>query len=210
MNKKFYLLPLLIVTTLFLFCGKKQPLPKNCTFEYDESTVDLTWTAYKFTERAGVAGKFNKIQLTETHVADHPAKVFEGARFLLKPEDINSNNADRDKKIKKEFFGSLKNAGEIQGYFSDVDVAGNKGAAKITINGIEKDIPLTFTVGDDYSIQAEGKIDMTDFGGLGAIAALNKVCDDLHKGKDGISKLWPDVGLKLTAKPKTECKPAVE
>lgn len=203
-------LALFFIPLLIVFSCKEKALHtgeeiKNCTFEYDAKQVGITWTAYKFTERAGVSGRFDEIQVRDTVIAAHPAKVFEGASFLLDPKSINTDNPERDQKIRKSFFGALKENGVIRGYINDVDFKKGKGSALINLNGVEKKVSLEFSLDKDFSIEAKGTIDLKDFGGLGAIDSLNKVCHDLHIGKDGISKLWPDVSLRLSAKPVANC-----
>jgi len=44
-----------------------------------------------------------------------------------------------------------------------------------------------------------------DWSGGDAIAALNSVCEDLHKGADGESKLWSVVELNIEASLDKNC-----
>ena len=43
-------------------------------------------------------------------------------------------------------------------------------------------------------------MDITNWNALDALAALNKVCEILHTGADGVSKTWSDVALNITTK----------
>ena len=39
---------------------------------------------------------------------------------------------------------------------------------------------------------------LKDWNALGALESLNKVCFDLHKGADGVSKTWEDVAIEVS------------
>ena len=43
-----------------------------------------------------------------------------------------------------------------------------------------------------------------DFNGSKAMESLNKVCFDLHKGPDGISKTWSEVEINVATYLKVE------
>ncbi len=64
------------------------------------------------------------------------------------------------------------------------------------MNNITNEIPFSYTLKTD-TIFIDATINLTDWKGDEAINALNKVCYDLHKGADGISKLWPDVSVNI-------------
>jgi hypothetical protein len=43
-------------------------------------------------------------------------------------------------------------------------------------------------------------MDITNWNPLDALASLNKVCEILHTGRDGVSKTWSDVALNIPPK----------
>jgi hypothetical protein len=57
--------------------------------------------------------------------------------------------------------------------------------------------------GDTFTF--ESSIDVSSWNALGGIDALNEVCEDLHKGDDGVSKLWSEVSLKLSTTLNNDC-----
>ena len=59
------------------------------------------------------------------------------------------------------------------------------------------EVPVTVVVnGNEFAL--EGVIDLNLFNGQSAIDSLNYVCKDVHKGADGITKLWPDVAINVS------------
>ena len=178
----------------------------KCTYEYDPSQTKLEWTAFKFTEKTGVKGSFDTIVVTGTKSSDSILHSISGAKFSISPANINSNVPDRDAKIKEFFFNYPKNNKPITGTFIEIqgkDIG--KATLVLNLNGITKRIPFDFKIDKD-TIIASGEIDIIDFGLNQGLSKLNDVCTDLHKGSDGISKLWPNISLKIESKFKSSCK----
>ena len=70
---------------------------------------------------------------------------------------------------------------------------------------IEKEkLFLNYTV-NDATIKLTGEIDLVDFKAEEAVASLNKICEALHTGADGISKTWSTVELAIETTLKKEC-----
>ena len=42
-------------------------------------------------------------------------------------------------------------------------------------------------------------MNVTNWNASDALSSLNKVCIDLHRGADGVSKTWSEVGLNITS-----------
>ena len=96
---------------------------------------------------------------------------------------------------------------ELSGVFSKIKISGDSGTADLTLkmNGIEKTIPVQIIVQKNSDLEIRASIDLLNWDMDKSIIALNKECNDLHKGKDSISKLWPDVELKVNTKLKAIC-----
>ncbi|MCX7634012.1 MAG: YceI family protein [Turneriella sp.] len=195
---------LLVLLGAFVACKKAEQKPdySQCRFDFDPGAAKLEWKAYKFTERLGVSGTFNTIRTGGTAVAETPELVFRNATFEIDSLSVNTNNPDRDKKIAEAFFKGMKEPGKITAKV--VSVSGDRAALRLRLNGVEKDIEATLRR-DGKDLEVNFRIDVADFKALGPLAALNKVCLELHKGKDGKSKLWPDVDVRITAALKPLC-----
>ncbi|RHX88761.1 YceI family protein [Leptospira stimsonii] len=183
---------------------------KNCSYTYDHSSTKFGWKAFKFTEKTGVGGSFDKIEVDGTSSGKSPEKALKGLKFTIDPNTINSSNNERDAKIKSAFFYPLKKNGKIEGKVLSAELNSDKktgkGVIQLQFNGIAKKIDVNFSISEESQIEATSKIELGDFKALSSVEALNQVCNDLHKGKDGISKLWPDVDLTISTKLKSECK----
>lgn len=203
MRKPFTLIVILAFAAIA--CNKKPEAPdySHCTFAYDAATAKVQWTAYKFTERLGVNGSFNTVMLENTHEGRDAAAVFQGSTFSVDAFTVNSGNPDRDAKINKAFFSALKNKGNITGTIDAVGVGDGK--ISLTLNGVTKSIPVTVEQSQLPALTVRFPLNLKDFNALGPLAALNKICIDLHKGKDGKSVLWPDISVTITAQLSPKC-----
>lgn len=178
---------------------------ENCTYSPDStSTPIVMWEAYKFTERTAVGGKIDSVVFEGINSASNTQDMFSGASFVAYTGSVNSNNSDRDGKLVKHFFSKLAGGDKIEGKVVSVSEAGVD--VDFNINGVSKVQSLSFADIDGDRVKLTGTIDLGDFSGQDAVASINKVCEELHKGSDGISKLWPDIKVSLVAKYDKLCK----
>ena len=169
-----------------------------CNYSYNAESVTASWTAFKFTEKAGVGGKFDSVIVSTSGSVDSPEKMLGELKFEIPISSTNTNNPDRDMKIIEYFFGTLSNTEMISGNIVSAKGNNEEGTAMVNLSMNDK----TFQQEVNYKIEGAqvslmGTIDVGNWNGNDAIAALNKVCDDLHKGEDGISKLWPEVSIAI-------------
>lgn len=120
-------------------------------------------------------------------------------KFTIFTNSTNTTNPERDKKIVNSFFGAMLNTDLIIGQVSGVEGDNEKGKCNffVTINDVEKEITMDYIVADNV-VKLVGELDLNNWNGTEAITSLNKVCNDLHKGKDGVSVLWPNVSLEIS------------
>lgn len=178
-------------------------LQNNCSYTFDAENTKLTWTAYKFTEKVGVSGTFNTYTIGQTKDAEDLVSVFQDAEFEIFTESINSNDEGRDFKIKQYFFGSLASSEVLKGKLVSLN---DDGTASILLrmNEVEKEVDAQYTI-ENNNITLSAVLDVENFSAAKGISALNEVCLELHKGSDGISKLWPEVKIEITSTLKKNC-----
>ncbi|TGN06447.1 YceI family protein [Leptospira ilyithenensis] len=200
--KNIYLLAIICsaVVTTSVFAEEK------CTYAYSPKQTSLEWTAFKFTEKTGIKGKFDSIQVNKTKAGATILDSVKDLSFKIAIASINSNLPYRDEKIKKFFFGSVKNGKEFKGSFSEIKGT-NTGSAKLDLEfaGVKKSIPVQFTIKEN-TVEVAGSLDVLDFGLKSGLSRLNEECRDLHKGADGTSKLWPNVDFKIVSTLDKVCK----
>ena len=159
------------------------------------ASTTVKWTAYKTTEKVPVSGKFTTLKFNEKE-GKTVIEALDGLLFSISVSSIFSDNEERDNKLKKSFFGAMLSpellAGKI--YFDE----NNNCFATIKMNNIKHDLPLEFKIENDKNVTLNGIMNLEDWNALEAIESLNKVCFDLHKGEDGISKTWNDVAVEIT------------
>ncbi len=217
MNTRF-LIPSLFSIALLASCGGEQkpaeeaaPAPETqepvaaCTYSYSDAPVTVEWVAYKYTEKTAVSGKFKQVTVNgggEGSVAD----ALMGANISIETASSNSGDPTRDPKIKETFFGSLMEGETLSGVISHAmgDETAGQVTADINMNGMTHPIDGRYEVKDgQIEMKFEFTVDL--FGANEALNALNKVCEDLHKGSDGNSVLWPDVTVFVTTELDKSC-----
>lgn len=179
---------------------------ENCTYEYDPSQTSLEWTAFKFTEKTGVKGKFDSIKVVGKQKDKSKFGAVKSLQFQIDSSSVNSGVPDRDGKIKKFFFGSVKGNKKIAGSFTDI-TAGETGTATLNLRfgNSKSSVPVNFVWKEDV-VEVTGTVDVVTLGLQSGLGKLNAECNDLHKGSDGVSKLWPTVDVKVVSTLKKICK----
>ncbi len=202
-----------IVITSIFFLGLLVLIPslsaqEKCIYSYDANQTTLEWTAFKYTEKTGVKGTIQKIEVQNTKKSDSILGALRNIKFTLFTDSINSNNPDRDQKIKTYFFGSVRSGSEIRGRFSKIvlEKMGGNAVLNLEFNKSKYAVPVTFDI-QEQTLVLKGSLDVLKLGLGAGLQKLNEVCSDLHKGADGKSKLWPTVDFQVTSKLTKECKP---
>ena len=156
--------------------------------------------AFKFTERTGVEGTFDKIAVTQGSKSATIQDLAESIKFKIDINSINSNNIDRDTKIKNIFFLSMMDTKEITGEFRNIKINNELGKAELYLkmNNKENSTPISFILKNGKELELKGKLDLLQWNAAKSLEALNKECEMLLKGKDEKSKLWNDVEVYMT------------
>lgn len=172
--------------------------PSVCTYTYNQSQTTLTWTAFKFTEKAGVKGSFDSLSLSVVKNETSIPELLVGAEFSTPVSSVNSNNVDRDQKIQKFFFGSLNESSVLKGRVTGTEGDDNSGSLSflLKMNEMEGPVEMNYSMSGDTLILI-GTMDVNQWNAQAAVTRLNKECKELHTGTDGVSILWPDVRLEI-------------
>lgn len=168
-----------------------------CTYSYDSSSTELTWTAFKLTEKIAVNGTFNEINVTAKDSASDMFAVLTGATFDIPVASVNSQDPVRDGKVKNSFFGNMIETASITGTVNSLSASG--ASIAITMNGVTKDYNGEVTV-DGETITVTTTVDIVDFNAQTSLDSLSVVCAEKHTGPDGVNKFWStvDVAVKTT------------
>lgn len=213
--KKTFLSLVIISSALLYSCAggeqKTEETPANaeliCFYEFDKTaTTTVKWTAFKTTAKVGVGGAFNQVNVAAGEKSTKITDVLQTIKFTIPTANTNTGNPDRDAKIVASFFGAMEGTDLIIGQvkLAEGDNVAGKCTVYLTMNNIEKEVVLDYAVADNV-VSLKGEIDLVNWSGDEAIASLNKVCEDLHKGEDGVTKLWSIVELNIESTLKKEC-----
>ncbi len=199
---------ILLTSTFFLFLTSivlaECPDATNAEYSIDKDSIEVGWVGFKFTNKTGVPGKFSRFEADLPESAESLTELLQGVKFEIDTLSVDSGDPIRDKSLREALFGIIADGGKISGKVAKID--GNEAYVALTMNGVERSVPLSFSVNEDGLLEAEGTIDMLDFAMNDAFASIHKRCELLHTGTDGVSKTWTVVDLKLQAKVLENCK----
>lgn len=178
------------------------PAQQTCTYTYNPDSTLVNWTAFKTTEKIGVSGTFNEVRISGTQVAQTVEEAMQSASFVIPVAGVNTTNPDRDKKIMEHFFGTMVATSDLTGSVVSLDALTAQVA--ISMNGVTDTVKMDVAI-TEGRIALSGVIELGDWSAQPNVDALNKVCYDLHKGADGVSKLWPEVKLEVSTTLNKNC-----
>jgi polyisoprenoid-binding protein YceI len=166
----------------------------TCTYKIN-GTPHITWKAYKTPLKIGVGGTFKKIDFTAPKEKRTLRALLEGATVRIDVGSVDSGNAGRDEKLRRDFFGKME-SGEIEARIVSVrpdPKEDDEGVLRleVTMNGHTVPVLMRYEV-DDGKIEAKGYIDILDFSASEALHSINKACYDPHQGKT-----WSDVAIEF-------------
>lgn len=203
--KKINLL-LLVCSTILVFNCKEtkkesEENPEEVTavaaekFNLVADSTKVSFTAYKTTEKKPVGGQFTKINITESNSGATAMDAMNGTAFSIPVSSLFTNDATgtRDPKIKEFFFGIMENTELISGIFKVSE--DGKPFIDVTLNGKTGSIPLEAEKTSENRYTFNGVMNLENWDALAAVASINKACEALHTGPDGVSKTWNEVAL---------------
>lgn len=199
MMKNNYLNLLLVLTlTLVVSCKNTTKKEKISTDEkgytVDQKTTTVNWIAYKTNDKIPVKGQFTQLNLENSSKSKTALEALDNLKFSIPVSSLFTNDTIRDNKLKKFFFGVLKNTSLISGTIHINNET--SGTVDILMNGITQALPITFIVSDQM-ITLEAVMDLDNWQAQSAIDSLNEVCKELHTGSDGVSKTWSEVKIEV-------------
>ena len=168
---------------------------QECRYSIDKKDIAIVWHAFKTPKKVGVRGEFKKFDVALS--GSQKESIYEYIKdknFVIDTNSVETNLADRNKKIVKHFFGVVSDQ-KIHGKIIEADE--DEVLMEIKINGISQKVPLQVTKSEMKSatrgiIETEGYIDVLDFSLAKGLAAINQACLALHEGKT-----WNDVKISL-------------
>ncbi len=155
----------------------------------------IEWVAYKTTDKVPVKGRFKKVTITKNGEGASAKEAINGAEFSIPVSSLFTADSSRDYKLKKFFFGVMDNTKLLSGVLNLSD--DTNGVASITMNSVTADLPFTYTLkGKQFKLTSTMNLD--HWNAEKAVASINLACKELHKGKDGVSKTWSEVGIDIS------------
>lgn len=162
---------------------------------YSLNPIKVEWTGYKHNEKTPVSGTFKEIAITQPQKANTVDELIRKSSFVISAISADSGVELRDESLRNFFFKLLVDPqikGSVESFKGDI------AHVSISMNAVKKVIPFKI-VQSAKEIVASSSIDILDFAMNKSLDSIHQKCFDLHKGKDGVSKTWSEVGLKVSA-----------
>ena len=174
-------------------CKKEAKKPEGPQFSVEAKTVTINWTGYKTTSKIPVKGEFKTLEVTNSKEAATAVEALNGTKFSIPISSIYSGDDIRDGKLKQLFFGVMDATLSLTGTVNLKD--DGTGAVDLSMNGVSKEIPITYTIKEQL-VEFSGTLDIiNDFNAQTAFESISKACYKLHTGPDGVSKTWSEVAI---------------
>lgn len=164
-------------------------------YSIDTSSVSIVWTGYKFTSKLGVSGTFNDYTIITKTKSGTIEAILNDLQLTIPTLSVDTKNPIRDFKLNTYFFKAF-NTPLLQGTITHANPKVKEGSLKLKMNQKSRKIPYTYAHQND-TIVLFTHLDLNLWNAVDALNMLNKECYELHKGADGISKLWPDVDVSI-------------
>ncbi|MBD0832351.1 YceI family protein [Aestuariibaculum sediminum] len=163
-------------------------------FVVKPEATSVKFTAYKTTDKVPVGGEFTVLKFNEK-TGSSAEEALNNLKFSIPVSSLFTKDPSRDTKIKESFFGTMLDTELLSG---TIKINNGEYVASLTMNGVTKDLPLNVEITDARRVLMTGTMNLNDWDALGALESLNKVCFDLHKGPDGVSKTWEEVAIEVS------------
>ena len=202
--KKNLLVSLLLVAFLSCKTEKKvNPIkeikveaPKSTAeFSIEKASKQINFTAYKTSDKIPVGGQFKKVNVLSGGEGNTVKEAINNTEFSIPVSSLFTQNSSRDYKIKKFFFGIMDNTKLLSWKLLLTDTT--NGVVEIKMNGVSQKVPFKYSIVDRV-FNMKASMDVNNWNASKALASLNNVCLDLHRGADGISITWSEVTLNIT------------
>lgn len=189
--KKFNVI--LLIASITLISCKKEVKKERALFSIEPQTITVNWTGYKTTEKTAVTGQFTEIKIVDIKSDTTAIGALNAAKFDIPVSSLFSDNEVRDDKLKELFFGIMDATVSLTGTLNlSTDGTGN---IELLMNGVQHKIPVTYILSGQL-VEISGTMNLDDWNTQAAWESIHKACFDLHKGADGESKTWKEVGVK--------------
>lgn len=183
-------------------------IAESCEYKLDPASLKVKWRAYKYTEKIGLEGTFEKIQ-TQYNLKSSTFEEFaESVKFSIDTNSITTKNDLRDNKLKSIFFSNLIEGKEIFGEFRNLKIKDDLANIDLLLKFNQKEINVPFKLifANNKIIELKGKINILQWNVSKAFDLLIKECQQYLKGKDNIPKLWTDIDIYIYSEIIINCK----
>lgn len=178
-----------------------------CTYSTDPNQIKMEWTAYKFTDKTPVKGTFTGTQVEGEVKADSLSALVQGLRMKLDGATIESGDPGRNLTVKDFFFAKFNPPFQMEAWVKDLQGTDTAGSLTLVLqmNGVSKEAPFVYTATPEGELTAKGGINLMNWNLQPAFDSIHQACETMHTGKDGVSKTWEVVDLKIVGKFSKDC-----
>ena len=154
------------------------------------SVKNVTWTAYKTSEKIPVTGTFEESCIISQNKARTLIEAIDGSHFSIPVSSVFTSNQLRDFRIENFFFKILEDTDALSGdiFISDATT----GYVNLKMNNIIERLPFTYTL-KNGSFKLHTVMDLKDWNAQGAKIFLRDKTREEHMGIDKKSSIDDEV-----------------
>ncbi len=178
----------------------------GCIYNMDKKATKISWKAFKTSDRVAVGGIFPTFEVECIENGSSFIEVLESVNFSIPVSKMETGDKERDQTLLNYFFNSFVPEGNIYGTVDKVEGGESEGIISfiLKMNGGKVPVDMKYLVKENV-LYVNGTVDLHEFHGQDAMSSLNEQCGELHKGKDGVSKLWPEIEVGIVSKFGVKC-----
>ena len=113
MKRNIFKILILVSLTAVVSCKNTQKKELKSTEEkgytVEPKTTTVNWIAYKTSDKIPVKGQFTKLNIENSSKSKTALEALNILKFSIPVSSLFTNDTIRDSKLKKFFFGALKN-----------------------------------------------------------------------------------------------------
>lgn len=184
---------LLSISISLLWSCSNDSEENTVQYQLKDATKSIAWTAYKTTDKVPVEGNFKIIDIISNAEGNTIKEALQDLEFSLPVASLFANGKEYN--VINFFFGILSIPGTITGKINLTD--DKNGYIDLTVGGVTEKLFIEYAqIKNEVTIRS--RMDLQKWKLQQSIESLNKACDFLHAGGDGIIKVWDNVDIITT------------
>lgn len=185
--------------------SNEEVIQETCTYSYNPESTEVSWIAFKLADKQAVNGSFLTFDIQGATEAASVTDLLNSLNGSVSLQSVSTNDTLRDWKIEHFFFGMMSDTLQAKARIENASYT--SADFILSLNGVEKSIPakVNYSSGE---LSLECEINIMDFNAQKSHEAINKACEEKHKGNGDEAVTWPEVKILISTTLDIDCQEA--